>query len=211
MKKVVVSAVAALGLAVVHVSPVSADLIFSLNVDGCTGGCGSVGIPPFGSITLHQVDANTVRVTESLVSGVEFVHTGAGDAIVFNTDKAVSLSNISSGFSQDMSAPPIHVGSFGNFLYGILCSGCGNGASGPLPGPLTFTAADGGTLSVTDFVANAGGWYFAADLVNLNAVGAPTGNVGAGAPSTSVPEPTMLALFGTGLLVLAVGRRRKAR
>jgi hypothetical protein len=31
-----------------------------------------------------------------------------------------------------------------------------------------------------------------------------------GGPSTEVPEPAMLGLFGLGLISLAAGRRRKA-
>ncbi len=37
-----------------------------------------------GDEMTYQVDANTVQITETLVSGVEFVNTGAGDAIVFH-------------------------------------------------------------------------------------------------------------------------------
>jgi hypothetical protein len=217
LKGLALSVVAGVVMVAVYAAPASADLLFTLNIDGCGGGCGSTGIPPFGTITLHQVDANTVQITEALVSGVEFVKTGAGDAIVFNTTKAVTLSNISSGFSQDPSGSPIHVGFFGDFDYGILCSGCGSGGSSPLPGPLTFTAADGGTLSISDFIGNAGGFFFAADIINENAPGTtkPTGNVGTSDPAfaltTTVPEPTTLALFGAGLLALGLARRCRSR
>ncbi len=44
--------------------------------------------------------------------------------------------------------------------------------------------------------------YAQAQLTSVNAV--------PGGPSTEVPEPAMLGLFGLGLISLAAGRRRKA-
>jgi hypothetical protein len=164
---------------------------------------------------LEPCELASMAPSRILVSGVQFVNTGAGDAIVFNTTTPVTLSNISSGFSQDPSGSPIHVGFFGDFDYGILCSGCGSGGSSPLPGPLTFTAANGGGLSITEFIGNSGGFFFAADIINENAPGTtkPTGNVGTSDPTltTSVPEPTTFMLFGAGLLALGLARRRRSR
>jgi hypothetical protein len=172
-----------LAVGILHITPAAADLQFTLDADGCSGGCGSVGIPPFGTVLLHQVVADTVRVTETLVPGVEFIRTGAGDSIVFDTKAGTTLSAITSGFTKDVSLTPIHVGSLGNFNFGIVCSGCGPGASSPLPGSLSFTAGNPASLLLTDLVANSGGYFFAADIINPNVMTRrPTGIAGTRGP-----------------------------
>ena len=184
---------------------------FSLNQDGCTGGCGS-GSTVFGTVDVVQgIDANHVNVTVTLNSPSQFIKTGAGDALEFNIagDPAISITNLTSGFS--VGPAPDSASTFGAFDYSVTCSGCGNGGSSPLPGPLTFTVArsDLGALSATDFDGNAGDFYFASDIIGPSG---KTGNVAAvGGGVTRVPEPASLLLLGSGMLGLgAWGRRRRS-
>jgi hypothetical protein len=177
------------------------DTIFSLNQSGC---CGT---GPFGNVTLSQVNATTVHVLETLNSGNQFVRTGAGEALEFNVSGTIAISNLTAGFATGVggdTAPP-----FGVFISFVDCSGCGPGASSPLPGPLSFDVTRAAGLLITDFTANSGGYYFASDIIA--GTGGPTGNVAANSfTTTAVPEPVSLSFVGVALFGLGLLRRRLA-
>ena len=170
-----------------------------------------------GTIVLDDTigGANTVNILVTLTDGYGFVKTGAGDALAFNLsgDPAITINDITSGFAigpTNVSESP-----FGTFNYSVKCtSGCGPGGSSPNPGPLSFDVTLTG-ITLGSFVGNAGGYYFASDLIGPGPTGAPlTGNMAAlgGTRVTDVapvPEPASLMLLGTGLACAARTLRRR--
>jgi hypothetical protein len=191
---------------------------FTLNQDGCSGGCFPSLSGPFPTVTLTQTGgtgaAATVLVSVNLLSGENFAGTGAGDALEFNVAGGVSITGLPTGF--ETGPAPDSASVFGTFLESVTCTqsksfttGACHGGSGP-SGPLTFTVGSSTGVTVADFTSNAGGFIFASDIFGNN----NTGNVGAlggGGSPQSLPEPSTLGMAGLALAGLGFLRRRSAK
>lgn len=165
------------------------------------------------NVDVASISSTEVSVTATLTDGAQwFVDTGSGQhpgfAFDIQGDPAISISSLSSPWtSSDVHLSSVTTGgpSLGSFDY--FLDNPGHGASQHNPGPLTFdVTVTSGTLSPSDFVANASGYYFVADIMDASG---KTGLSGINqAPSTStVPEPVSVLLLGT--VVFCVGRIRR--
>ena len=136
---------------------------FDLTSDHCTGGCGTA---PFGNVTLTQ-NGTAVDVTVHLISPNQFVKTGSADDQAFKFNgTGVALGDI----TVDAHVPGLDAatGAFngdgtGNFVFGINCPSCGDGASGEFANDIVFHVAD---AVIADLDApNNLGIIFVADII----------------------------------------------
>ena len=175
----------------------------------------SEGIQPsnVGTITLTQNGANAVDVSVDLLDGYGFLNTGGP-----HTPFAFNLAG-----SGTLSISPFTTpagGAFGSYTFSLNSSGgsntpfgifgvaldskAPNGSGAAYYGDLLFTLNRTGGLDTGDFIANADGYFFSADLTDHTNTGAQAWKV------SQVPVPAAFPLFLTALVGLGffVGRKR---
>jgi PEP-CTERM motif len=201
-------------LLVLTVGLASASTItFTLDQNGCSGG-GGCGTPPFATVTLTDNGSGAsafVTVTETLAASERYAGGGAGEALEFNVAGAITITNLTPNFI--IGPAPDSASAFGAFLESVQCSTCVGGNAGNPSGPLSFHVGSATGVTTASFIANAGGYFFASDIVGANG---NTGNVaafggGGGGTLGGVPEPLSLFLMGGGLLGVGIfGKFRRA-
>lgn len=202
--KLILLAVLALGSGL----PALADE-YSLTIDHCTGGCGA---PPFGTVDVTQVAPDTVEVDVSLTSGDKFVKTGFPGSFAFDLvgNPAISVTDLTAGWSLlSVNAGSLHFDGFGSLEYALVCTVCGNGASHPFAGPISFDVTATGLTSANFQELSSGGSAQAYFVADIRGTTGNTGPVGATLITTSAPEPATLGLMILGLAGTMLLRHRQ--
>ena len=173
---------------------------------------------PVTGITYGTVDVQAVgggvEVVVDLMAGYNFVDTGVHQLFGLNLNVApgaVSILSPVPGSDYTFGGSFFQTGFFGSFSNGFVCNTCqGQDNSANPNNHLDFTIAG---VSVGNFVANASGYTFTADVYGPDSLGgAPTTFVvgDAGGVVPGVPEPESYALMLGGLGVVGfIARRRK--
>ena len=185
-------------------------ILFTLDQDGCTGGC-LTGTFPTVTLTDNGSGASAfVTVTETLAASEWYVGTGAGEALEFNVAGAITITNLTPNFV--VGPAPDKASTFGTFLESVRCSTCQGGNASNPAGPLSFNVGSATGVTTGSFIDNTGLYFFASDIFGNN----NTGNVaalggGGGTTQGDSPEPLSMFLMGGGLLGVGIfGKFRRA-
>jgi hypothetical protein len=185
----------------------------------------SFSVPAFvtsvGTVTATD-QAGYVDVLVTLNNGALFINTGGPHTpFVYNLDTPTNATSVTpapvggahplTGFIGALGGPQSDT-PYGNFTNGIRYvnfdgSDAQNGGGHGNPGPLDFHLVG---ITVADLIANAGGYYFGADVIACTGIAGAsctTGSVAANhiTVTGSVPEPStwammILGFFGVGFM-----------
>jgi hypothetical protein len=175
---------------------------YTLDRDGC--GVLTCGTAPFGTVSVTQAPGGALTFLVELEAGYSFHDTDDANhhALVFNLvgDPTVNI-NVASPFAAPNPQPAgTNASPFGSFEYVVNYPKIQGSHTNPTS--FSFTATpQAGVLTLASLEANAGGYWFAADITGANGV---TGNVAA------VPEPADWMMLIAGLLVVGFITSRRA-
>jgi hypothetical protein len=192
-------------MAVVTVSSAVAARADSVVIN--TPNSGLSGTPgPYATVN-YVLNGSSIDVTVTMAAGFQAFGEGNGNSAMFGfnvvgSTAGLSVTNLSpSNLTANLGGG--NMDGFGGFDVTISCCNPPNAING-----FSFTVSrTGGFSSASNlFEASSSGAHFAIHIAPTN--GNPTGFAGdTGVPN--VPEPASMILFGTGLIGVATGLRRR--
>ncbi|MBS1858192.1 MAG: hypothetical protein JST11_22665 [Acidobacteria bacterium] len=169
------------------------------------------------NVLLQQVDSDTVHVVATLTQGATYYvnsgsppppnHPGFAFNLAGSAQSGATMTVVNSPWTlADYHTTLTDNTGGGTFTNWVLNPG--NGANLANTGPLIFNLHYNGGIAITNFVANASGNYFAADIMDKNRA---TGMSFISDPGVNVPDGgATVMLFGMALAVggLVTWRRK---
>ena len=221
MKKLFAGAALAAAMAMGASANTAHAAVYTLNVDGCSGGCGYTS---YGTVTVNGQGTNTLNFDVELAPNVFFQQAGGANGhqetfwdLLGNP--TVTLAGLASDFSANASQSAgsnSPCGPFSNFSYVVNWVGPPTN-NGNLPGggvqSLTYSVTGSGPLTLGSGTSSLTTLpiYYVVDVASYNRAGALINTGRVGATLTSVPEPAtwammLMGFFGAGAML----RRRQA-